>query len=100
MFSGPVIYPANALEQVIKVTDAWWPNIGSKETLMIALTTAPNDRKIVRIFFLRVKLLIFIYVLTLFSLSSSCYYSTMDLRKKGGRISNPFSISVSSLFRL
>ena len=49
VFSGHIVYPADALEQVINLTDTWWRNIGPKETLMIALSTAPDDRKIVRI---------------------------------------------------
>ena len=43
------MYPADALEQVVNLTDTWWPNVGPKETLMIALTTAPDDRTIVGI---------------------------------------------------
>ena len=47
MFAGHIVYPADVLDQVISLTDTWWPNIGPKETLMIALTTAPDDRTIV-----------------------------------------------------
>ena len=49
VFSGHIIYPADALEQIIRLTEAWWPNIGPKETLMIALTTAPDAPTVVRI---------------------------------------------------
>ena len=38
VFSGHIIYPADALEQVIELTDMWWPTIGPKETLIVALT--------------------------------------------------------------
>jgi hypothetical protein len=49
---GNVIYSADALEQVINLTDTWLSNVGQKETLTIVLTTGapgPNAPTVVRI---------------------------------------------------
>jgi len=35
-----IVYPADALEQVISLIDTWWSNIGEKQTLMLILSTA------------------------------------------------------------
>jgi len=42
VFAGPIVYPADALEQIIDLTDKWWSNVGQKETLNLALTAAPG----------------------------------------------------------
>ena len=53
---GNVIYSADALEQVINVTDKWWSNVGEKEALSIILATGapgPGAPVVVRIFPMR-----------------------------------------------
>ena len=50
---GNVIYSADALEQVIDVTDKWWSNVGEKEACSIILATGapgpPGAPTVVRI---------------------------------------------------
>ena len=48
VFSGNILYSADMLEQVIDLIDAWWSNIGQKQTLMCILTTVPDAPTIVR----------------------------------------------------
>jgi len=42
VFAGAVVYPGDALEQIIDLTDKWWSNVGEKETLGIAFTAGPG----------------------------------------------------------
>ena len=82
------------LDQVINAASKLWSNVGEKEAFSIVLTTGapgPNAPTVVSI-----KKNAGSEILTLYSLSSSFFCSTMDLRRKGGRISNRSSISVSS----
>jgi len=44
VYSGAIMFPAEALEQLLKVADTWWSNVGQKETLMIVLTAVPSVR--------------------------------------------------------
>ena len=49
---GNVIYSADALEQVINVTDKWWSNVGQKEatsTIFATGSPGPGAPKVVRI---------------------------------------------------
>ena len=51
VFAGHIIYSADLLDQVIDVSDKWWPNVGQKEAMAITLTTdspAPGAPVIVR----------------------------------------------------
>jgi hypothetical protein len=58
VFSGNIVYPADALEQVINLIDTWWANIGEKQTLMLILSTDPDAPITVRILPMR-QILIF-----------------------------------------
>jgi hypothetical protein len=85
------------LDQLINVTDKWWLNVGRKEGLSITLTAgAPGPGAPTIVCILSMRKLCHFFILTLRSLSSLCRYSTMDLRRKGERILNPFWISVGS----
>jgi hypothetical protein len=94
VFSGNIVYPADALEQVISLIDTFWSTIGEKQTLMLILSTARDAPATVRI--LPTRQNYFDIYDNVCSLSSPCIYSTMGLRRKAGRISNPSSTSVSS----
>ena len=53
---GKIIYSADMLEQVINLTDKWWPNIGQKVALSIVLTTGapgPDASTVVRVLLMR-----------------------------------------------
>ena len=53
---GNVIYTADALEQIINLTDKWWSNVGEKEALSIILATGapgPGAPIVVRIIITR-----------------------------------------------
>ena len=50
VFAGIIIYSADALEQVINLTDTWLSKIGENQTLMFILSTAPDAPATVRYF--------------------------------------------------
>ena len=91
VFSGNIVCPANSLEQMITLENAYWSNVGEKLKSMLIFSTA-WEALLPYVFFLWDILWHLLYVVA--SHHCTC---TMGLRAKGGQISNPSSIWVSSI---